>query len=310
MSANLLKHQAMWFCSSPFGIAYHSAKSSRVLIAVRGFFIIHLISALVRGISSSRRCFAAFAFTSRYWNTFRAFVRKFWKAPSIRFDCRYACLRSIIASSGSSELTFKRLPSWRIRSEKWFRRCIFTNLISDSSRRCYAISDSIFVFSSSTRRRFAATERLFQVGSLSRSSCLSKVSSFFKASKTFFVDLLARNRLKTSFWQWNSSRWFSMHSIVASVWYRYCAIRWKCTKFLTHNRAPVKRILSHTEGFKRVAAITGNITHPSSFISLPLHSITWLYGLLNWAKPGYGGIIAQSWLNLSILECCLRKEVT
>jgi len=35
--ANLLSHKAMWFCRSPFGIAHHSAKSSRVLISGRGF---------------------------------------------------------------------------------------------------------------------------------------------------------------------------------------------------------------------------------------------------------------------------------
>jgi len=197
----------MWFCSSPFGIADHSAKSSRVLISGGGFFIIRLIGALDSGISSSRHCFAAFPISSRYWNiSFRAFVCKIWKEESWRFDCRYACLRSIIVFSGSSELTFKRLPSWQIWSEKWFRRCIFTKLKSDSSTRCWAISDSIWVLSSSMRRCVAAAERLFQAGSLFRSYCLSKVSCFFKASDIFFVDLLGRNRLKTSLWQWNSSR--------------------------------------------------------------------------------------------------------
>ena len=161
-SANLLKHQAMWFCSSPFGIAHHSTESSRVLISGRVLFIIRLMGALVRGISLSRCCFAAFAFSSRYWNTSsRAFVCPIWKAASWLFDCRYPCSRSIVAFSGRSELTFKRLPSWRIRSEKWFNRCILTKLKSDSSTRCCAISDSIRVVSSSTQRRIAGTERLF-----------------------------------------------------------------------------------------------------------------------------------------------------
>jgi len=183
MSANLLKHQAMSFCSYPFGIAHNSAESSRVLISGRGLFIILLIGALVRGISSSRRCFAAFAFSSQCWNTsIRVFVRKEWKAASWQFDCRYACSRSIIAFFGSLELTFKRLPSWRTWSKNWFRRCIITKLKSGSSTRCCAISDSICVLSSSTRQRFAAAGRLFQAGSLSCSSCLSKVSCFFKAS--------------------------------------------------------------------------------------------------------------------------------
>ena len=197
----------MWFSSSSFAIAHHSAKSSRVLISGRGFFIISLIGALVRGISSSRGCFAVFAFSSHYWSTsFQAFVRKICKAPSWQFNCRYACLRPIIAVSGSSELTFPRLPSWWIWSEKWFRRCIFTKLKSDSSKRCCAMSDLICVLSSSTRWRFAATESVFQARSLSYSSCLSKLSCVFKASKNVFVDLLVRNRLKTSLWQVNSSR--------------------------------------------------------------------------------------------------------
>jgi len=33
----LLTHRALWFCSSPFGIAHHLAKSSRVLFLVAGF---------------------------------------------------------------------------------------------------------------------------------------------------------------------------------------------------------------------------------------------------------------------------------
>jgi len=311
MSANQLIHQAMWFCSSPFCIAHHSAKSSRVLISGRWFFIIGLIGAFVRGISSSRHCAAAFPLSSQYWiSYFQAFVREIWKPASWWFDCRYSCLRSIIAFSRSSELTFKWLPSRQIWSEKWFRRCIFTKLKSDSSKGCCAISDSICISSSSTRRRFAAAERLFQAGSFSHSSCFSKVCCIFKASETFFVDLLVRNRLKTSFWWWNSSRKFSMYSIVASVWYWYCAIRWKYTKFLMHNRASLKGILWLAQGLKRVAVKTGTIIHPSAFISLPLHWVTWLYGLLNRAEPGYGGIIAQSWWDLSILVCCSRKDLT
>jgi len=38
------------------------------------------------------------------------------------------------------------------------------------------------------------------------SSCLSKVSYIFKDSEASFVDILARNRLKTSLWRWHSSR--------------------------------------------------------------------------------------------------------
>jgi len=295
-SANLLRHQAMWFCSYPFGIAHHSVKSSRVVISGHGVFIIRLIDAVVAGISSSQCCFAACAFSSRYWNTTCwAFVWKIWKEASWRFDCWYACSRSIIVLSRSSELTFKRSPSWRIWSEKWFSRWIFTKLRSDSSTRGCAIADSLCVLSSSTRRCVSATERLFQAGSLSHSSCLTKVRCIFNSSETFFVDLLVRNRLKISFWRWNSYRYFCMYSIVASVWYWYYAIMWQYTKFLTLNRASVKGILWLAKGFKRVAMKTGTTTCPSAFISLPLHCITSLYSLLNQARPEYGGIIARSW---------------
>jgi len=166
------------------------------------------------------------------------------------------------------------------------------------------------LLSLSMRRHFAAAELVFQLGSLYCSSCLSKVVCIVKASETFFVDLVASNRLKSSWWGWNSSRQFSMYMIMASEWYRYCAIWWKYTKFLMHIRASVKVILWVAEGFRRVALKTGTITRQSAFISLPLHCVTCLYGLLNWAKTGYGGIIAQSWLHSKILECCLRKEVT
>jgi len=77
-----------------------------------------------------------------------------------------------------------------------------------------------------------------------------------------------------------------------------------------HNRASVKGILWLDEGFKRVAKKIGTITCLSTFISLPLDWVTWLYWLVNRAKPAYGGIIARSWLNLSILESCSRKDIT
>jgi len=101
-----------------------------------------------------------------------------------------------------------------------------------------------------------------------------------------------------------------MYLIVASLWYRYCAIRWKYSKMLMHNRASVKGMLRLAKGCERVAAKTGTITCLSAFISLSLHCITWLYGLLNWSKQGYGDSITQSWLNMSILECCSSKAVT
>jgi len=66
--------------------------------------------------------------------------------------------------------------------------------------------DKICVLSSSMRRRFASTERLFQVTSLFHSSCLRKVTCTFNASVTCFVDLLTRNWVNTSWWQSNTSR--------------------------------------------------------------------------------------------------------
>jgi len=310
-SAMLLKHQATWFSSYPFGIAHHSAESSRVLIPGCGFFIIRLMGALVRGISSLRHCFVAFAFSLRYRTPpIGLLCTKIWKVASWEFDWQYACLWPIIVFSGSSELTLRRFPHWGIWSEKWFRWCIFTKWKYDLSTRCCAFSDSICISSSTMRQHLTAAERFFQESSLSHSSCLSKVSCCFKAKKIFFVDWLAWDRLNTSFWLVNSSGQFSMYSNLASVWYRYYPISGRYTKFITLNTASVKGILWLTKGSKRVGTITGTITRPSAFILLPFHCVTWEYGMLNRSKPGYGGIITQSWLNLSILEWCLSKDVT
>jgi len=203
-----------------------------------------------------------------------------------------------------------RLPSWQIWAEKWFRRCIFTKLKSNSPTRCCEISDLICVVSSSTRWRCAAAEILIWTASFTHSFGLAKVSWVVKASETFFLDVLEPNQQKTSFWLWNSSRQFSMYSIVASIWCRYCAIWWKYTTFLVHNKATAKGIFWLAEGFIKVAVKTGTITCLSAFIYIPLHCVTWQYGLLDRVKPGYGGIITQRRLNFSILECCSRKDVT
>ena len=97
---------------------------------------------------------------------------------------------------------------------------------------------------------------------------------------------------------------------MAWVWYWYCAIWWEYTMFLRPNRASVKGIVWLAKGFERVSTKTGTIPHLTALISIPLGCISWLYWLLNRAKPGYGGIIAQSWLNLAILECGSSKDVT
>jgi len=128
--------------------------------------------------------FAAFELGSRYWNTsFWVFVREIWKADSSRFDCRDSCSRSGIAPSRSSELAFMRLPSWQIWWEQLLWGGIYTKLKSDSSTRCCAISDPICIESWSTRWCFVAPETLFQAGSVSHSSCVSKVSCFFMPSE-------------------------------------------------------------------------------------------------------------------------------
>ena len=160
------------------------------------------------------------------------------------------------------------------------------------------------------RQHFAATERVFQAWSLSCSSWLFKVWSIFKASRTLFVDVLAWNRLVTSLWQWNCSISFSMYSIVDSVCYQYCVLTWKYTPLSTNNGSSKKGIIWLAEGFERVTTKSWTITRSSAIISLTLNYITWLCGLLNCVKPRYVGIIAQCWLNLSILECCLRKGIT
>jgi hypothetical protein len=145
---SLWRQQLSWITKQsdsvapPYGITQHSHKSSRVLISGCRFFIFHLRGALVRDISMWWYCFAVFAFSSRYWNTSSwAFDSQNLDVVSLQFDFQYACVRYIITSSGSSEHTFKRFPSWGIWSAKWFRRCVFTKLKPDSSTRCHAVSD-------------------------------------------------------------------------------------------------------------------------------------------------------------------------
>jgi hypothetical protein len=132
----------MWFCSSPFGIAHHLAKSSWVFISGHGVFMISFIRTWGRVMSSLGCCFAAFAFSSGYWNiSFQTFVCKICMAASRQFDCWYAGWRSNTTLTGSSEYTFKRLPSWWIRLEKWFRTLGFTKSKYDWSTTCCVISD-------------------------------------------------------------------------------------------------------------------------------------------------------------------------
>ena len=145
-SSHLLKNQAMWFCSYPFGIGHHSAKSLRVLTSSRKFFIICLTGTLVGVISLLRCCSIVFVFSSRYWNTsFWVYIGRIWKAAWWHFNYQYACLRSIIAHSRSSKLVFGSLPTRRILPEKRFSKYIFTKLISNRSTRWCAISDRIWV---------------------------------------------------------------------------------------------------------------------------------------------------------------------
>jgi len=77
-----------------------------------------------------------------------------------------------------------------------------------------------------------------------------------------------------------------------------------------HNGASAKGMPWLPEGFKWVPVKTGTIMRPSACIFLPLLWDALLIGMLNQLKPRYGGIITQSWLTLSILECCSRKDVT
>jgi len=97
---------------------------------------------------------------------------------------------------------------------------------------------------------------------------------------------------------------------MAPIWYYYWAMRWTYTKFVMCKRSSVKGILWLGKGFESVTATTSKITCPSSFFYLLLNYVTWLYGLSNRVKSGYGVSIAQSRFNVSILECCSRKHVT
>jgi len=233
----------MWFCSSHFGNAHQSAKSSRVLISGHGFFIIRLMKTLVRAASALRCAFAAAASVSGYRNTSsRAFIHTIWMAASLQSDCWYAWVLSILAHSGSSESAFQRLPSWRIWLDMRLWRHILRKLKSDLLTRCCTISEVICVISSSTQRYIVATASLFQVGSISHYSCLTRVCCIFEALELFFVDLVVRNWLKTSFWWSNSSSYFAIYSLVASVRYPNCDIRWNYTWFLKYKWASVKII--------------------------------------------------------------------
>jgi len=301
------------YCDSvaPFGIAHHSGKSSTVLNPGHGLFVIRSKCPLVRRNSLLQCCFAVFAFSSWYCNTsFWDFISKIWRVASWRFNCRYSCSESCIAHSGSSVIAYERLRIWWIWSEKWFKICIFTKLKSNLLTRCCSIINSIYGLSSSTRGCIAAVELLFQAGSLSQFFCLSKERWFLKASGTCFVDLLAQNPLKILFWLWNSSRYFTMYSIVASVCFQYCAISWQFTKFMTHHRASVKGILWFVKWFTSVAVPTQTVVCPSGFNISPPQEITSQYSLLYQLKPGYVGIITQSWLKWLILKWWLRKDIT
>jgi len=171
MLSHLLTHQAMRFCSSPLGIARDLAKSSRVLISHHWLFIICLIGAVVKGISLLWWCYAECAFSSHCWNSFfHAIIHKIWKAAPWGLDSWYACLRSIIALSGSLVLAFMRWRSWRIWSEKWLSKCILTTLKTDLFMRWYALSKWICIVSQSMRWCVAVAKRLILVGWLSCSS--------------------------------------------------------------------------------------------------------------------------------------------
>jgi hypothetical protein len=101
-----------------------------------------------------------------------------------------------------------------------------------------------------------------------------------------------------------------MYSIAAPIRYLYSAMWWTYTKFVIRKRSSVKGILSLANEFKCVTATTSKITCWSPFFYWILHWITGLYGLSNWLKSAYGVRVAQSWFNMSILECCLMKHVT
>lgn len=140
----------MWFYSSPLGIAHHMDKTSRALLFGPRFFIIGLNGTVVRGSRSSQCDFAECALISGHWNpSYEAFVCKIWMAASLQWHFLSPCSWSIIRLSRSSEVPFKIMESWAIWLEMWFSRYIFMNWKSAISTRWCAISELIWIVSSS-----------------------------------------------------------------------------------------------------------------------------------------------------------------
>jgi len=299
----------MWFCSFPFGIAHHLAKSSRVVISGCWLFIIYLIGALVWGISLLRHCFAEFAFSLQYWNTtLQAFIIKIGDVASWQGSGLYICFRSIIILSGSSELQFQRFSSWWIWPEKRFRRGIFTQMKSDLTTRCCARSDLICVESAQMMigicwmivpSRVTPLVLLFVQSKLPCGGFWDLLC-WFCGAESMENKLLMTRLLQTI--PHIIDRGFSM---VLELSHQA-----NIQNFLPRNRASIKWIVWLAKGFVRITAKTLTITQPSVFLTWPLHRVTWLSGLVNWAKPAGGDIITQKWLNLSMLEWYSSKNIT
>jgi len=100
--------------------------------------------------------------------------------------------------SGCSQHTCKRLPSCGMSLEKWFRRFICKIFKSNTSTRGCALWVLICMFAGATGWCTAAAQNMFRAGSDFCGFNLSKVRGALKVAKTFYLDLLTHNRLKTS----------------------------------------------------------------------------------------------------------------
>lgn len=173
----------MWFCSYHVAIEHHSCKSSRVIVEGYGLFIIGLRRVLLKPIRFLQCGCGVFPFSLGNWNSsLQAFFCQTCTLGSWSLHYWYGCWRHMITLSECPELPYSTLPSWLISSAIWYTSYIFTKLKSASSTPCCGISDFIYYFSSSMWCHYAAAERLFQVGSITHTSCLSNVSCIFKVS--------------------------------------------------------------------------------------------------------------------------------
>ena len=188
-------------------------------------------------------------------------------------------------------------------------RSIITMLNSELLTWCCAISYMICIYSTSTQTRWAASWECANQGHYLVPLCVQ--------SKLHFDSIedqdgrhTVRGAIAKLLPRLTDSIWFSLSTMLASVWYWYCAIMWKYTLVHTNNRASLMGILFLAERCKSASTQSGMIPCQNTLTFLTLQWLSWQYGLPNYAKAGYGGIMTKSLMNLSIHKCCFTMEVT